>query len=187
MGCVDKALNAVFIGDPGIGRKSLRLRGERFAIDVIMLQQRTLESEGVRIPSSAAGKNDGLGDGTIRAGLRIHEQCHRSNRARMGTMKNSAMVVCLLLANLGIAPLHAQQPQNAARVQRLDGSTISAAEIDATVNRLIAAAKVPGLGLAILNDRKIVYLKAYGLRNTEKKLPMTPETVMTAASLTKST
>jgi CubicO group peptidase (beta-lactamase class C family) len=83
--------------------------------------------------------------------------------------------------------LAAQQRPSAASVKRLDGSTISKAEIDATVNRLIAAAKVPGLGLAILNDRKIVYLKAYGLRNTEKKSPMTPDTVMTAASLSKST
>jgi CubicO group peptidase (beta-lactamase class C family) len=102
-------------------------------------------------------------------------------------MKYSAMVLSALLAALGIGSIHGQELQNAASVKRLDGSTISASEIDATVNRLIAAAKVPGLGLAILNDRKIVYLKGYGLRNTEKKLPLTPDTVMTAASLTKST
>jgi CubicO group peptidase (beta-lactamase class C family) len=95
--------------------------------------------------------------------------------------------MCVLLACIASGPVQSQERQNAASAKRLDGSTISAAEMDATVNRLIAAAKVPGLGLAILNDRQIVYLKAYGLRNTEKKLPMTPETVMTAASLTKST
>jgi CubicO group peptidase (beta-lactamase class C family) len=102
-------------------------------------------------------------------------------------MKCSTTALLVLLECLGIGSVHGQERQNAARVMRLDGSTIAAAEIDATVNRLIAAAKVPGLGLAILNDRKIVYLKAYGLRNTEKKSPMTPDTVMTAASLTKST
>lgn len=102
-------------------------------------------------------------------------------------MERSTVVLFVLLAGMGSGAIQGQQLQNAARAKRLDGSTIPAAEIDATVNRLIAAAKVPGLGLAILNDRKIVYLKAYGLRNTEKKLPMTPDTVMTAASLTKST
>jgi len=102
-------------------------------------------------------------------------------------MKFSTVVLGLLLVSSGIGSAWAQERHNAANVKRLDGSTITAAEIDATVNRLIAAAKVPGLGLAILNDRKIVYLKAYGLRNTVKKLPMTPDTVMTAASLTKST
>jgi CubicO group peptidase (beta-lactamase class C family) len=76
---------------------------------------------------------------------------------------------------------------NAAAVRRLDGSTISAAEIDRTVERLIAAAKIPGLGLAILNDRKVVYVKGYGLRNVDRKLPLTLDTVMTAASFTKST
>ena len=49
---------------------------------------------------------------------------------------------------------------NAASVRRLDGSTITAAEIDATVERLIGAAKVTGAGMALLTDGKIAYLKA---------------------------
>ena len=48
------------------------------------------------------------------------------------------------------------------------------------------AAEVPGVGIAIFNDKKIVYLKTYGLRDVEKGLPLTPDSVMTAASLTKS-
>jgi CubicO group peptidase (beta-lactamase class C family) len=70
-------------------------------------------------------------------------------------------------------------------VRRLDGSVITATEIDATVTRVMKAAKVPGMGLAIVSDGKIAYLKGYGLRDKEKNLPMTPETVMSAASLTK--
>ncbi len=71
-------------------------------------------------------------------------------------------------------------------IRRLDGSTISAAEVDATVTRLMQAAEVPGVGIAIFNDGEIAYLKTYGLRDTENKLPLTPDSVMTAASLTKS-
>lgn len=74
---------------------------------------------------------------------------------------------------------------NRDKVKRLDGSVITSGEIDATVNRVMKAAEVPGLGLAILNDGKIVCLKGYGLRDKENNLPMTPETVMSAASLTK--
>src|SRR6202050_679197 len=70
-------------------------------------------------------------------------------------------------------------------VKRLDGSTISAAEIDATVARLMKAAEVPGTAIAILNDGKIGYLKAYGFRNKEKTLPLTVDSVMSAASLSK--
>jgi CubicO group peptidase (beta-lactamase class C family) len=68
---------------------------------------------------------------------------------------------------------------------RLDGSTITASQIDATVTRLMSAADVTGVGIAIFNDGKIVYLKAYGVRDKEKNLPLTPDSVMTAASLTK--
>ena len=71
-------------------------------------------------------------------------------------------------------------------IKRLDGSTISADEIDATVTRLMRAAKVTGVGIAIFNDGKIAFLKAYGVRDREKNLPLTPDSVMTAASLSKS-
>jgi CubicO group peptidase (beta-lactamase class C family) len=74
---------------------------------------------------------------------------------------------------------------SAQSIHRLDGSTISSAEIDVTVTRLMQAAEVPGVGIAIFNDSKIAYLKTYGLRDKEKSLPLTPDSVMTAASLTK--
>ena len=73
-----------------------------------------------------------------------------------------------------------------ATILRPDGKKLSPAEIDATVNRLIAAAHVTGADLALFHGGKIVYLKAYGLRDTEKNLPLTTDSVMTAASLTKS-
>lgn len=72
-------------------------------------------------------------------------------------------------------------------IKRLDGSTITPAEIDATVTRLMTAAEVPGVDIAILNGGKLAYMKSYGFRDKEKNLPLTPDSVMTAASLTKST
>jgi len=79
------------------------------------------------------------------------------------------------------ASLLGQQPT----VTRLDGSTISPAEIDRTVTRLMNAAEVTGAGIAILDQGKIAYLKAYGFRDKEKKLPLTVDSVMSAASLSK--
>jgi CubicO group peptidase (beta-lactamase class C family) len=72
-----------------------------------------------------------------------------------------------------------------ASVKRLDGTRITAGEIDATVGRLMNAAQVTGLGLAIITDRRPVYVKAYGLRDTDRHLPLTTDSVMTAASFTK--
>ncbi len=91
-------------------------------------------------------------------------------------------VALVLAVTVAIA---AVDSPNASSVKRLDGSSISASEIDATVTRLMRAAKVTGVGLAILNDRKIVYLKSYGFRDKEKALPLTPDSVMSGASLTK--
>jgi len=47
------------------------------------------------------------------------------------------------------------------------------------------AAKVTGVGIAILNDGRVAYLKAFGIRDKEKNLPLTPDSVMTAASFSK--
>lgn len=77
--------------------------------------------------------------------------------------------------------------QNDSTVKRLDGSSITASELDGTVMRLMQAAEVPGVGLAIFHDGKTVYLKAYGLRDTQNNLPLTVNSVMTAASWSKST
>lgn len=72
-----------------------------------------------------------------------------------------------------------------ARVKRVDGSTITPAEIDRTVQRLMTAAKVPGMSIAILNDGKVAYRKSFGVRNVAEQLPMTDTTVMWAMSITK--
>jgi len=71
-------------------------------------------------------------------------------------------------------------------ITRPDGGKLTPAQIDSTVNRLIKAAHVIGAGVALFHRGKIVYLNAYGLRDTEKDLPLTTNSVMTAASLNKS-
>jgi len=89
-------------------------------------------------------------------------------------------------AAAALAVLAASSPaRKPTSIRRLDGGTIPPARIDRTVTDLMKAAEVPGLGLAILNDREIVYSRGYGDRDTEKRLPMTVNTVMSAASLSK--
>lgn len=74
---------------------------------------------------------------------------------------------------------------NHSEIKRLDGSTIHAAEIDHTVTRLMKAAQVTGVGLAVFNNGNIAYLKAYGFRDTARQLPLTVNSVMSGASLSK--
>jgi CubicO group peptidase (beta-lactamase class C family) len=82
---------------------------------------------------------------------------------------------------LGASVAIAQQPF----VKRPDGSQIAPSQIDATVTQLMQAAHVTGCGIAIFHGGRIAYLKAYGLRDVEKGLPLTPDSVMTSASLSK--
>jgi len=70
-------------------------------------------------------------------------------------------------------------------IQRLDGSKLTTSAVDEEVTHLIEAAHVTGVGIAIFHHGQISYLHAYGLRDTEKGLPLTPDSVMTSASLSK--
>ena len=72
-----------------------------------------------------------------------------------------------------------------ASVKRLDGTAIEGSEIDGVVTRLMSAAEVTGAGIAIFNGGNVVYQKAYGFRDQEKKLPLTENSVLAAASFTK--
>jgi CubicO group peptidase (beta-lactamase class C family) len=77
-------------------------------------------------------------------------------------------------------------PGSESSVQRPDGRDVATSQIDATITRLMEAAHVTGAGIAIFHKGRIAYLKAYGYRDTERRLAMTPGSVMTAASLSKS-
>jgi CubicO group peptidase (beta-lactamase class C family) len=67
----------------------------------------------------------------------------------------------------------------------IDGRAHSSAEIDDAITHVMQAAEVPGLAVALINDGKVVYLKAYGVKNVSPREPLTENSVMVAASLTK--
>ena len=90
------------------------------------------------------------------------------------------IVVCSLFLVIVMTRLTLAQT-----VKQLDGSEIGAQEIDATAMRLTKAAEVPGAAIAMLNRNQVVYERAYGYRDTEKELPLTADSVMSAASFTK--
>lgn len=90
-----------------------------------------------------------------------------------------------LATRVALSLLVAVLAGSAQTIERLNGSKISAAEVDATVTRLMKAAEVPGAGMAIINGDGVIYEKGYGYRDTEKKLPLTTDTVMSGASFTK--
>jgi CubicO group peptidase (beta-lactamase class C family) len=84
-----------------------------------------------------------------------------------------------LLAQTGSAP--------AVSTALAQGAIAEVTVFDTTVEALMHTEQVPGLGIAIIRDGKVASAKAYGQRDREKKLPLTVDTIMYGASLTKAT
>lgn len=59
------------------------------------------------------------------------------------------------------------------------------AGIDALIERALADQKIPGAAVAVVVGDEVVLLKGYGFRDVEKNLPMTPDTIVPIASVTK--
>lgn len=72
-------------------------------------------------------------------------------------------------------------------IRRLDGSTIATPQTDDTMAHLMKAAEVVGAQIAVIHHGRIAYMKAYGFRDKEKNLPLTNDSIMSAASISKAT
>jgi CubicO group peptidase (beta-lactamase class C family) len=57
--------------------------------------------------------------------------------------------------------------------------------IDAVIEQELKTFQVPGVAVAVVVGDEVVLSKGYGLRDVEKKVPMTAETLMPIASVTK--
>jgi len=101
-------------------------------------------------------------------------------------MKTWTISAIMILGTICHSPASKPFP-NEPSIKRLDGSSLTASEIDSTVLRLMHAAKITGTGIALFNEGKIVYLKTYGYRDRKKNRSLTPDTVMSAASFSKVT
>ena len=108
---------------------------------------------------------------------RLPPQAARSTRRPQGRRPLSlatATVALALTLTFAAVPLSAQTVED-----RLQG-------FDQWVESVMAEWKVPGLGVAIVEDGEIVFAKGYGWRNVEQELPVTPDTLFAIGSNTKS-
>ena len=82
-----------------------------------------------------------------------------------------------LITSLGLKPelLKANQNDNA----------VLSADLEKLIPRLMTEFKVPGLSAAVIRDGKLIWNKAYGVKNNTSKEPVDVETVFEAASVSK--
>ena len=99
-------------------------------------------------------------------------------------MKNFLRVAALLVALLvGSNQLLASDAAN--KIQRLDGSQITATELDARIKSITEAAQVHGLAIAVFNENKPVYTRAFGYADQPNKKALHFDTEFYGASLSK--
>jgi CubicO group peptidase (beta-lactamase class C family) len=98
-------------------------------------------------------------------------------------VKPSLAVAALLLWSL-LDYAAAEGPQPAS-IRRLDGTTITTAAAESFAKKTLAAARVTGAQIAVLDRGRLVWSAAFGLRRREPQLPMERETTTWAASITK--
>lgn len=60
------------------------------------------------------------------------------------------------------------------------------ASFDAAIDSVRAAWKVPGIALAVVKGNQVIYLKGYGFKDLEQKVPVTPKTKFAIGSVSKS-
>jgi CubicO group peptidase (beta-lactamase class C family) len=104
----------------------------------------------------------------------------RTLSCHLGLTVGLPLVLCGL-----VLPLSAGGAAQAVRT--LDGHALDFKAIDERVQTLMSANRVVGLAVALIRDGQVAYVRAYGRRNVEDDLPLTPDTIMYGASLTKAT
>lgn len=88
-------------------------------------------------------------------------------------MKTRVLAIALLIISLATAVFAKDDPKKAL------------AGIDQFILAALADQKIPGASVAVIVGDEVVLLEGYGLRDIEKNLPMTPDTMLPIASVTK--
>lgn len=91
-------------------------------------------------------------------------------------------MVKLAIALLSLICLKAEQNS----IRKLDGSSITKVAAESFATKTLAAAKVTGAQIAIIDQGRLVWSYSYGLRHKNPDLPMDRETTLWSASITKS-
>ena len=106
--------------------------------------------------------------------------------------KNLVLSLCLVLA-VGLLCLGAsdKNPKLEERIARVESGLLKAVHIKGQpvvpmkIWSRMDHFKVPGVSIAVINDFEIEWAKGYGVKETGKKSPVTPQTLSQAASISK--
>lgn len=93
-----------------------------------------------------------------------------------------------IIRNIGIAifffTLTAANAQTET-IKTVDGRTVSIAELDLAIKNAMKTHNIPGLSIAIINNKEMVYHQVFGVANTKTKEAVDKQSLFEGASLSK--
>ncbi len=92
------------------------------------------------------------------------------------------IAIVLLTVSLPARPVDAEDEPD---LVRLDGSTVSAAEIETRIAGWMEAVRLPGMAIAVLHDGELVLQENYGVRDVRDHRPLTEATSFAGLSFSK--
>ena len=95
------------------------------------------------------------------------------------------LALALVTANTASPPVAAQDQRPSTDARPLELAE-TLAEIEKQVEEKRKELAIPGVALAIVKDDKVIFQKGFGLRDVERNLPVTAETIFAIGSSTKS-
>jgi CubicO group peptidase (beta-lactamase class C family) len=102
-----------------------------------------------------------------------------------GLMKGMLLWSVLLLSVMICACDSHQDNIGGLQLERIDGSHISAGDLERYIEALMDSAGVMGLQMAVINDGKVVYSNEFGLKSRLSGLPPDEETIFAGLSFSK--
>jgi CubicO group peptidase (beta-lactamase class C family) len=102
----------------------------------------------------------------------------RGDEVKMKHSKIILMRAISLSAVFSLASVGFVFPQGSTQVDRLAG-------LSQYVENKMEEWKIPGMAIGVIQNDTIIFLKGFGLRDVDKKLSVTPQTLFGIASISK--
>lgn len=96
-----------------------------------------------------------------------------------------SLAALLLSWLLAISAADAGAGESSLVFERLDGSKVTAGQLETEIPDILSRARLPGLQIAIVQDGRVAFTHGYGVKNTSTGEPVGRETVFAAHSFSK--
>ncbi|MDW3649213.1 MAG: serine hydrolase domain-containing protein [Bacteroidia bacterium] len=86
---------------------------------------------------------------------------------------------------LGIIALFFVPSLSAQKIKTVSGESIKSDKLNQEIEAIMEGLDMPGLSIGIINNNELVYHEAFGVSNSETRVPLNKESIFEAASLSK--